>query len=68
MTTRHVIVYEGPQRTLVDRQTLAVLVQRSEHTIRARCPVAEHRQGRALYDLEQVVSVLATIPTRGRTP
>lgn len=63
--TRHVVVYE-PGRTLLDRQTLAVLTGRSVHTIRARCVVAGHRDGRALYDMEDAAAVLDRLPTRRR--
>lgn len=64
---RHVIIYER-RRTLIDRQTLAHLAGRSVHTVRARCPIAEHRGGRALYDLEQAATILADVPTRRRHP
>jgi phage terminase Nu1 subunit (DNA packaging protein) len=60
-----VIIYEQ-ERVLIDRQTLAELAKRSVHTIRARCPVAEHRDGRALYDMEQCAAILDAIPTRQR--
>lgn len=62
---RNVIIYER-RRTLIDRQTLAHLAGRSVHTVRARCPIAEHRGGRALYDLEQAAAILADVPTRRR--
>lgn len=63
--TRHVVIYE-PDRTLIDRQTLARLTGRSMHTIRLRCPVAEYRDGRALYDADQVEKILNTIEARRR--
>lgn len=65
MTTRHVVIYQ-PERTLIDRQTLAQLAGRSVHTIRARCPIADHHNGRALYDMEQCAAILDRIPTRRR--
>jgi hypothetical protein len=60
---RHVIIYE-PGRVLIDRQTLARLTGRSVHTIRARCPVAAHRDGRALYDMDQAEAILGSLATR----
>jgi len=65
ITRRHVVIYE-PQRVLIDRQTLALLTGRSVHTIRARCPIADHRNGRALYDMEQVAAILQDTPARQR--
>jgi hypothetical protein len=61
--TRHVVIYE-PDRTLIDRQTLAKLTGRSVHTIRAKCPIADHRQGKAVYDMEECAAILNEIPTR----
>lgn len=55
-----------PDRALIDRQTYARLSGRSIHTIRLRCPVAEYRNGRALYDMEACEKVLSMIPTRTR--
>lgn len=60
---RHVVIYEQ-DRTLMDRQTLALLSGRSVHTIRAKCPVVKHKRGRALYDMEQCAAILADTPTR----
>jgi hypothetical protein len=60
---RHVILYEK-DRTLIDRQTFAKLTGRSVHTIRLRCPVAEYRDGRALYDMDACEKILKDIPTR----
>ncbi|OQO89918.1 hypothetical protein B1813_18940 [Saccharomonospora piscinae] len=62
---RHVVVYEG-KRALLDRQTLAVLTGRSVHTIRARCPVERHHDGKALYDMDRCKAILDAIPTRTR--
>lgn len=62
---RHVIVYE-PGRVLIDRQSLSALTGRSVHTIRARCAVVDHRQGKALYDMEAASAVLSALPTRPR--
>lgn len=59
----HVVIYER-DRTLIDRQTLAKLSERSVHTIRARCPVAEHRHGKALYDLEECAAILDRVTAR----
>lgn len=60
---RHVVVYLG-EKALVDRQTLAVLTGRSVHTIRARCRIVDHKDGKALYDAEESEALLAAIPTR----
>lgn len=62
---RHVVVHED-KRMLIDRQTLAQLTGRSEHTIRARCPVERHHRGKALYDAMRCEQILAAIPTRTR--
>jgi hypothetical protein len=64
---RFVVVYE-PGRTLIDRLALAMLTGRSVNTIRARCEVVDHRNGRALYDMERAAAVLAAIPTRRKRP
>lgn len=58
------IVDITPERALVDRQTLARLTGRSVHTIRLRCPVAEYRNRRALYDVGACEQILKQIPTR----
>lgn len=60
---RHVVIYEQ-DRTLMDRRTFAELSGRSVHTVRMKCPVAEHRGGRALYDMEQCAAILEGVPTR----
>src|SRR5690606_187887 len=62
---RHVVVHEG-ERMLIDRQTLAQLTGRSEHTIRARCPIERHERGKALYDAMRCEEILNRIPTRTR--
>lgn len=54
----------GP--VLVDREALAMITQRSVHTIRLRCTVARYHRGRALYALECEVERLDAIPTRRR--
>jgi len=59
----HVVVFDG-DRILIDRKTLATLTGRSEHTIRARCPVARRKGIRPLYDVEVCEKILADIPTR----
>lgn len=51
---------------LVDREALALITERSVHTIRARCEVVRHRDGRPLYALEREVARLAMIPKRQR--
>jgi hypothetical protein len=61
-----IIIHLPDGRSLVDRQTLALVTGRSVNTIRARCPVTEHRRGRALYDLDQAQQTLAAIPPRRR--
>lgn len=55
-------------RRLVDREALAHLTGRSQHTIRARCTVVRHdkQTGRALYDVADAVAVLDATPTRQR--
>lgn len=60
------IVLTKRERVLVDREALAMVTRRSVHTIRFRCEVVSHRDGRPLYDLEQEVARLAAIPTRQR--
>lgn len=62
---RHVVVHE-PDRMLIDRQTLAKLTGRSVHTIRARCPIERHKDGKALYDAERCEAILADIEDRKR--
>lgn len=54
-------------RTLVDRQALAALLQRSPETIRRRCtPAACCATTRAvLYDAEVAQRELAQVPRRG---
>lgn len=59
----HIVVHL-PDRSLVDRQTLAMLIDRSEETIRRRVPVVEYRQGKALYDMEAAADILSRVPTR----
>lgn len=51
-------------RVLLDRQTLAALSGRSAETIRRRLPVAEYRNGRAYYHLDQAKALLDAIPKR----
>lgn len=58
-----VVVYRG-DKALLDRQSMAHVAERSVHTIRARCPISEHHLGRAMYDMEHCLSILADIPTR----
>jgi hypothetical protein len=57
------VIYEE-NRVLIDRQTLAKLTGRSVHTIRAKCPVAGHRQGKAVYDMDECDDILNAVPTR----
>lgn len=65
MHIQPVVIYET-DRVLIDRRSLATLAERSVHTVRARCPIAEHRDGRALYDMEQCAAILGRITTRRR--
>lgn len=58
-----VVVYRDG-KALLDRQTMAHIASRSVHTIRAKCPISEHHLGRAMYDMEACLSILAAIPTR----
>lgn len=60
---RHIVVYRDG-RALIDRQTLAYLSGRSVHTVRAKCPVVDHRDGKALYDMEECAAILEAVPTR----
>lgn len=59
----HIVVHL-PDRSLVDRQTLAMLIGRSEETIRRRVPVVEYRQGKALYDMDAASAILDRVPAR----
>ena len=53
----------------LDRQAVAVWLERSERTIREHCQVIGYdRQGRALYDAEACAETLETVPTRRREP
>lgn len=61
---RDIVYVERDGRALVDRQTLSHLVRRSVHTIRARCPIVGHERGKALYDMEECIKILDSIPTR----
>jgi hypothetical protein len=58
--------HEHGTTILIDRQSLALLTGRSVHTIRARCHVVKHRNGKALYDLDDAELTLAATPTRDR--
>lgn len=63
------IVHRQADRTLMDREALAQWTDRSIHTIRFRCAVAEYdTAGRALYDAEACADLLRSIPTRHRIP
>lgn len=59
----HIVVHL-PDQSLVDRQTLAMLIGRSEETIRRRVPVVEYRQGKALYDMDAATDILSRVPAR----
>jgi hypothetical protein len=62
-----VIVHRQADRVLMDREALAQWTERSIHTIRFRCAVAEYDEmGRALYDAEACADLLRSIPTRHR--
>lgn len=50
----------------VDRHTLSALTDRSVHTIRVRCPISFHHQGKAMYDMELCEDLLKGVPTRQR--
>lgn len=65
--------YEGfmqEGRLYVDRYTLAVMFNRSVHTIRVHCqPAIEHRneagvRTRTFYDVEACGTILTAVPTR----
>lgn len=57
----------GRGRLLLDREALALGLQRSARSIRAYCePVGYDSSGRALYDVDKCAAVLAKIPTRKR--
>jgi hypothetical protein len=58
-----VVVYRNGI-ALLDRQTMAHVSGRSVHTVRAKCPVAEHHLGRAMYAMEECLKLLDKIPTR----
>ena len=60
-----VVVYRNGV-ALLDRQTMAHMAGRSVHTVRAKCPVAEHHLGRAMYAMEECLKILNAIPTRQR--
>ncbi|MGW5645048.1 hypothetical protein ACWEV3_40905 [Saccharopolyspora sp. NPDC003752] len=54
---------------LVDRATLARLLGRSVHTIRAACTVVDRdKDGRPLYDAKTCAEQLAKVATRNRQP
>jgi hypothetical protein len=60
------VVIHQKTRTLVDRRSLAQILERSVNTIRAHCPIAEYRNGRALYDAHHCGEILNGITTRRR--
>lgn len=70
MAINHVIVHQqdmqGRERVLIDRQTLARLMGRSEHTIRAQCPVVCYRDGKAMYDMDACDKLLKDKAKRQR--
>lgn len=45
---------------------MSQLTGRSVHTIRLRCPVADYKDGKALYDIDICQGILGAIPTRRR--
>jgi hypothetical protein len=61
----HIVVHQQ-SRSLIDRQTMALLTGRSVHTIRLCCPVAEYLRGKALYDVDECEKILNSIPMRQR--
>ncbi|MGW1678519.1 hypothetical protein [Saccharopolyspora sp. NPDC002376] len=63
------IVHYTDRSALVDRATLARLLGRSVHTIRAACTVADRsKDGRPLYDAKACAEQLARVATRNRQP
>lgn len=60
----HIVVH-FPDRSLMDRQTLAVWLDRSEETIRDRCEVVEYRSGKAMYDEAEARETLTKVRRRG---
>lgn len=51
----------------LDRQAVAVWLERPERTIREHCRVIGYdHAGRALYDAEACAEALANVPTRRR--
>lgn len=51
----------------LDRQAIAVWLDRPERTIREHCRIVGYdRQGRALYDAEACAETLEHVPTRRR--
>lgn len=60
-----VVVYRDGV-ALLDRQSMAHISGRSVHTIRAKCPIAEHHLGRAMYAMEECLAILGEVPTRQR--
>ncbi|WP_394621268.1 hypothetical protein JNUCC0626_19885 [Lentzea sp. JNUCC 0626] len=67
MGRQEFIVLVGPDRTLIDRHSLAFLTQRSVNTIRAHCQVETYHRRHALYDLDRARAVLAEVPVRGHS-
>lgn len=61
---RDIVYVERDGRALLDRQSLSALLKRSVHTIRARCPIVGHERGKALYDMEECIKILASVPPR----
>lgn len=59
----HIVVHL-PDRSLIDRQSLAMLIGRPEETIRRKVPVFEYRHGKALYDMDEAVKVLSKVRER----
>lgn len=61
----HIVVHLPGDRSLMDRQTLAVWLGRSEETIRDHCRVEEYRNGKALYDEAEARETLTKVRRRG---
>ncbi len=53
-------------RQYFDRHSLSAITGRSVHTIRVRCPIAFHHQGKAMYDMELCEDLLSRVATRQR--
>lgn len=62
---QHIVVHLPGDKSLIDRQSLAMLLERSEETIRKTCEVVEYRQGKALYNMDDAAEALHKARRRG---